>query len=659
MNDERDEGGFLHYMLFIVPLAAGIGIGALANKAVEVPEVADRFWKGAALSPATAPSPAAVNLFCIVGTVAVWMLAALVIRRGGAFVTALRREAWAFAPALSILFLAILDNYGLVPDILIFASHAVVFSAATFFSITIVAAIRQGGSLAARPSVREPKGGGRGPVVAVALAAGVYWVAFSVMGSLQYYSLNVIYTDTGDFEQMLYNTIHGRFLMSTAFPHMFFGEHVEFIHLLLLPLWLVHPSLVTLMILKSAALASGAFPVYLVARRRLGSKAAAACFAVAYLLYPAMQYTDLELVQNTFRPEVLAIPALLWAVYFLEAGNMLGLVIAAFLALASKEEMALPVAMIGVLLVLRRKWAWGAGFFAVGAAWFLVSLVWVIPYFRGGPSHMPNYYRDFGENPTFAGIALQVVSHPLHALGVIFRPMKIDYLLLLFVPLGLKPLLSWRMMLVLFPSLLTALLASREPSFTIYYHYQAVLVPFLAMGAVYGTEAWTRVAAASGLILQEAAEEARRPLIVIGVAIMVLLSSLFGNVLYAKSPLSLLFYNRHMQTYWRYLYLPTDHTRLFWREVRPLVPEEASVSATEFTASTFARRKDIFVFPLGVGQADFVVIDMKDRWLEKTLAEKGTTLEKVLSEPGYARIYEKDGFYVYKKASGQEPPGGA
>jgi len=208
------------------------------------------------------------------------------------------------------------------------------------------------------------------------------------------------------------------------------------------------------------------------------------------------------------------------------------------------------------------------------------------------------------------------------------------------------------MILVMLPGLAAALLASPEQSYSIYWHYQASLVPFMVMGAVYGAGVCIAFLSRFEPILGSGEDSMKRGLTA-GLATLVLVASICSNVLYAKSPLSLNFYNPAMITdYWRSMYVPGERARLFFDRVRPLVSEDASVSATEFVATYFAARHDDFVFPLGAGQADYVVVDTRDPWLAGALQERGMTLEKALEQPGYERVFDRGGFIVYRRAQG-------
>ncbi len=635
----------LHRLLFFAPFFAGASLGVFVNDALRFPDLTDRLWFGARLDLQTLPSPASIVLLFALAATALWFVLSQLLKGSRSLSASLRLHAVPFLPSLSLLVLFAVDRYEIVPALMLLSVHALVLSVAGFLAIeTAILASREKPPLPRLTGTLD-----RRALWFVAALALLYCLTFSALGILQYNAMNISYTDTADWEQMLHNTLHGRFLQTTAFPHMFFGEHVQFIHLLLLPLYALFPSLKTLMILKSAALASGAFPVYLLARRTSSSRLAALLLAAAYLLYAPMQYVYLELVYNTFRPVAFAIPALLWAVYFLDRDNIPGLAVASFFAVAAKEEMALPIAMIGLLLLLRRRWVTGSAFFLSSVAWFFASVLFVIPHFRGGPTHMTNYYLDFGQHQSFASLIAYILSHPFHTLSVAFRFPKVDYLLLLLVPLGLRPLFSWRMLFIMLPSLATTLLASRNPSYSIGFHYQASLVPFMIAGAVYGSAACTDMLPRLGFFFPSASSENRRRAALSAMAVLVFASALFSNVIFAPSPNSLIFHNPRMETFWKTRYLSTERSRLFFAEVAPLIPPDASVSATEFAATHFARREDDYVFPLGLSEADYVVIDTRDRWLAGSLAEKSLSLPALLADPRYAPLYDREGFIVMRR----------
>jgi hypothetical protein len=139
----------------------------------------------------------------------------------------------------------------------------------------------------------------------------VYFVIFTTLNWRLYFNLLVPHGDSVMYEEHLWNLLHGKGFRSYLDQGLFFGEHIQFVHLFLLPLYALWPSHLLLEALSSAALASGAFPVYWMTRRQTDSDRLALAAAIAYLLYFPMQFLDIEIDLKTFRPESFGIPLLL------------------------------------------------------------------------------------------------------------------------------------------------------------------------------------------------------------------------------------------------------------------------------------------------------------------------------------------------------------
>ena len=83
-----------------------------------------------------------------------------------------------------------------------------------------------------------------------------------------------------------------------------------------------------------------------------------------------------------------------------------------------------------------------------------------------------------------------VVLHPLDAVVRSFEPYKLKTLLLLFMPLGLLPLLGWRALLVALPSLAYTYLSARPNQFVIAHQYFSPALGWLVVGAAQGWSLW-------------------------------------------------------------------------------------------------------------------------------------------------------------------------
>ena len=138
--------------------------------------------------------------------------------------------------------------------------------------------------------------------LAVSLAITVYTVVFTWMNWELYWGLRLPHGDSAMYEEHLWNVTHGKGFRSYLDQGLFLGEHIQFIHLALLPAYLLWPSQLLLELCESLALSLTALPVYWIARRHTGSERAAVWLALATLLYVPLHYLDVAIDLKTFRP---------------------------------------------------------------------------------------------------------------------------------------------------------------------------------------------------------------------------------------------------------------------------------------------------------------------------------------------------------------------
>ena len=157
---------------------------------------------------------------------------------------------------------------------------------------------------------------------------------------------------------------------------------------------LAEPPLLTTV--QALALATGALPVYWLARKHVGDDRAGWALAIAYLLYPAVQWSAL----NDFHPVTLAIPLLLFMVWFLDEDRLVPALIVGVLAASTKEDVPLVIAGIAIWYALRRgRPAVGGAIAAVAGVWTAVAVWVVVPHFNGGPSPFYSRYDSVGGSP--------------------------------------------------------------------------------------------------------------------------------------------------------------------------------------------------------------------------------------------------------------------
>ncbi len=324
---------------------------------------------------------------------------------------------------------------------------------------------------------------------------GAVVVYFAVMLSavvIKYWQLAMGY-DLAFNEQAIWNTVHGRILEISGvdYTSTILGNDQFLFYLLLVPIYALAPSTVTLFAAATLAAALGALPIFLLSRRLLGDGLAALLVAVAFLMHPAVQNPNLY----EFQVRLFAMAFLLAGIYFLELGRFWPMV--AFLALAAstRSDVGLAVAGLGVYGLLTGKGArLGVAALGVGLAFFLSGVLLVVPSFNSGGSF--TFARHYSS--MLAGGALSVLAELL-------RVEKLKYLAMLFGSLGFLPLVAPVELIPALPSLGLNLLSARSIQWDLNHQYQLTILPFLFLASVRALgrlkHPYLRTAGASVLIL--------------------------------------------------------------------------------------------------------------------------------------------------------------
>jgi uncharacterized membrane protein len=221
--------------------------------------------------------------------------------------------------------------------------------------------------------------------------------------------------DLGNMTQAVWSTANGDVLSVTDVHGeqiSRLGAHFDPILAALAPLWWLWPSPELLLVVQAAAVAAGAIPLYLLARRHVPDRPAAA-LALAYLLFPPVQW----LTVSDFHPVALATPLLLAAWLFLDRGQLVPFALLAAAAIATKEHVGLAVAGLGVWYAVRhREWGRGGTIAAAAGGAALVAALLVVPHFApAGSSAFESRY----EAPSLDGRDLGYVARLLLPLALV------------------------------------------------------------------------------------------------------------------------------------------------------------------------------------------------------------------------------------------------
>ena len=457
-----------------------------------------------------------------------------------------------------------------------------------------------------------------------AFAAGI-----GALSVLRHLAFNTGRFDLGNMTQAVWSTAHGDPLAVTNLrgeQMSRLGAHFDPILAAFAPLWWLWPHPTLLLVVQSAALALGAVPVYLLARKHLGSERGALAFSLAYLLYPATQWMTL----SEFHPVALATPLLLAAFWWLDEHRLLPFALAAAAACLTKEHVGLAVALLGVWYWLARgRRRAGLTIAAAGAAVSALALALVVPHFSPrGASAFEGRYEAVGGGP--AGVVRTAFTDPGALLAEVADARSLVYLLDLLLPLLALPLLAPLALLPALPELAANLLSSTRTQQSIHFHYTATMIPPLVVGAIFG-----------------AARLRRRGGRFASVATAVVVAAVAANFL--RGPLPVWAPFPGAETLAARSYDVTEHDRISARAVR-LVPDDAVVTATNSLGAHLSDRRRILSFPV-LADATWVAVDetrpgYRDRIAPLPVAVR---VRQLRADPRWRVVFDEDGVVLFRR----------
>lgn len=459
-----------------------------------------------------------------------------------------------------------------------------------------------------------------------------YVVCFVFMNWGLWFNLRIPHGDSAMYEEHLWNVLNGKGFRSYLDQGLFLGEHIQVIHLFLLPIYYFWPSHLLLELAESLALAMGAIPTYFIARRHTGQPAAAALLAGAYLLYVPLHYLDIAIDFKTFRPIAFGVPLLLWGIDALERRRWGEVVVATLLTLACKEDYAIVLAPLGVWFAWvgwrdpsrssheKRREVVRALTLAVSTTVYLLFVVKIaIPWFRNWETvHYARYFEQFGSTPT--EIVLSMLIRPQLLLKELLRLGALLYFLRLLVPLGglMRRALPLLVGLPLFVLLCLNTISMQSPG--PYHHFHAPLVPILIWSACVAIGKKSNRAAHEGHTSSTIPEE----LLVRKLAEWCFCCAFITSVLLGFHPFSVSFWDSGDRMYWKRIYLPDDRARNFAAVLEQL-PADARVASTDYVHARmthFKRSYDFSDYPRAVANyeprvpddTDYIILDLQHEY---------------------------------------------
>ncbi|RJQ45560.1 MAG: DUF2079 domain-containing protein [Gaiellales bacterium] len=313
----------------------------------------------------------------------------------------------------------------------------------------------------------------------------IVWVAVGVfMDVTKHHNLYVLGSNTPIADRALANFTGGEFMFNSitqTFGSSLLGVHLNFIYVLVYPFYVMFPYYETIISAGTLFLGLGAVPVYLLARRHFSTNVSL-LLAAGYLLHPSIigQPASQDLSELRF----VAMP-LLFAFYFFDSKRFWPFIAFSLLAMTIREDVSVFIALFGILALFgRRKAHWIIAPIAIGAAYFIIAVKWLIPAFNPkGKFVRLGVYSPLGDS--IGDIARTILLKPWKLLGIALGSLQHFALIgQMSLTTGVFAPLFSVAVLVSFPAMAENLMHSSRPDIVWYYSilWIATLFPAYILG---------------------------------------------------------------------------------------------------------------------------------------------------------------------------------
>lgn len=422
-------------------------------------------------------------------------------------------------------------------------------------------------------------------------ALSAHFVILSALGLSRHWGYQSALHDLGVFDQAVWGTLHGRFLLNTSVlgqPIDWLGFHFNPVLLLFVPLYALSPSVEWFALAQALALSVAAWPIFLLASRVCRSEQAGLLWAIVYLLNPFL----LNAAAWDFHPVTLTVPFIALGMLAVEKADSRLLLISCLPLLLVQEQLGLTVAGFGALWWLRNKnWQTGVGVFALGAAHAALVLGVIMPALSPSGHHPmfgsePGQLSRYGWLGHSAGEAvLALLSHPLAISGTAMGELGAGvYLGLLLLPFLGFPLAAGAFLLPGVGDLAANALSANPMQKSLFSYHSVSLVPIFTAAAIHGVarvSRWQKRFSAMELT---------------GV---VLTAGIVTGVAYAPLP--------GAADFWAPTH-PISRPDPALPAVRAAVGDDASVSAQSNVGAHFSQREAMYLYPNKVHEVDAIVL---------------------------------------------------
>ena len=399
----------------------------------------------------------------------------------------------------------------------------------------------------------------------------------------------------------------------------------------------------TLLVLQTVWLASGAIPLYLLAKRRLKNEWFGALLALVYLMYPGLHGVNMF----DFHSLALIVPNIMWAVYLLDTEGFKRYWVVIVALLLTREDISLICCFIGAYAILSGRTRTGLVTIALSMVYLYVAKVHVMASTDllmssdNSSYSYAYYYADMipHKKEGTRGLILTALTNPIYAGGLVLKEEKLLYFIHMLLPLLCLPFAAGRKLILSVYGLLFIGLASRKHVFSLHFQYSALLFPMLFVAVPDGLARVVDGPRMKALGL----ERARLAwTLMFGMLVATTITSVKYGVIFPNSS---------FKAGWnRLTRIPTEEMRERYarvREIAAYIGPDAAVTVTSAVGPHLSNRRKAYHWPT-VNDADFLVLNSElkkddERRLKRLRDKKQFRLvDDVAGIALYQRIEEDD-----------------
>jgi len=478
------------------------------------------------------------------------------------------------------------------------------------------------------------------PLIVVVLLSLSYAVALTHLQIIHHHNLGTRNWDFGLYINSLWHSLRGNFLgCSFIAEGTHITRHFDPILVLISPILAIYNKAETLIVFQAAWVASGAIPLYLLAKHKMGNPLFGIALSIVYLFHPAVHGPNMY----DFHSIVLAFPVLLWCMYCLEAERIKAYYVFLALLLLIREDTPALAAMMALYLIISGR------LYRVAAITILLAAVYglFVNLVVMADAYSYNYYfknmRLEGHSPA-SSIFISLLTNPGFVIKHALEEVRILYILKLFAPIMMLPLFSKKHYILFVWGLATTVFSSYAGFLSLGTQYAVYWLPFMLASVPFAIDNISK-----GRLVRVFNIDPKRikPALTVGMVLCALsMSSLYG-VFWPNSS-----FRPGYVTFQRYTTPESAARYETIKKVQSMVPDDASVLATRRVGAHFSLREDVWSFHRRQKEnqvPDYVIIWNRDLKRKKDKKIQMPKVKYYKNSNDYEVVLNENGIKVYKR----------